>query len=57
MSEIDEIKLDPVHGSTYCQFSIIENDLEKLYKNQEKLLQAIRLIYHKKDKRTITKKK
>lgn len=41
---IDEIKLDPVYGSTYCQYSVIENKLEILYKNQEKLLQAIKLL-------------
>jgi hypothetical protein len=41
---IDEIKLEPVYGSTYCQYSVIENKLEILYKNQEKLLQAIKLL-------------
>ena len=41
---MDEIKLEPVYGSTYCQYSVIENKLEILYKNQEKLLQAIKLL-------------
>jgi hypothetical protein len=40
---IDEIKLEPVYGS-YCQYSVIENKLVILYKNQEKLLQAIKLL-------------
>lgn len=41
---INEIKLEPVYGSTYCQYSVIENKLEILYKNQEKLLQAIKML-------------
>ena len=41
---MDEIKLEPVHGSSYCQYSVIENKLEILYENQEKLLQAIKLL-------------
>ena len=42
--EIKEIKLDEVNGSTYCQFSVVENKMRTLYKNQEKILQAIKLI-------------
>jgi len=37
----EEIQLEPIYGSTYCKYSVIENKLEILYKNQEKLLQAI----------------
>lgn len=29
---MDEIKLELVYGSTYCQYSVIENKLEILYK-------------------------
>jgi len=41
---IDEIKLEPVYGSSYCRYSVIENKLAKLYKNQEKILEAIKLL-------------
>jgi hypothetical protein len=44
LDSLNEIKLDPVRASTYCQYSAIERELEKLYKNQEKLLQAIKLL-------------
>ena len=30
-------KLNPVRGSSYCEYSIIENRLEILYENQEKI--------------------
>lgn len=43
-STLDEIELEPVNGSTYCKYSVIENKLEILYKNQEKLLHAIKLL-------------
>jgi len=29
--------LEPVYGSSYCQYTVIENKLETLYKNQEKI--------------------
>ena len=38
---MDEIALEPVYGSTMCQYSWLENKLATLYQNQEKLLQAI----------------
>jgi len=41
---MEEIKLEPVYGSKHCQYSVVENKLEILYKNQEKLLQAIKLF-------------
>lgn len=31
------LKLEPVHGSSYCKCSVIENKLEILYKNQVKI--------------------
>ncbi len=43
-NNIDEIELNPVYGSSYCQYSVIENKLKTLYENQEKLLQAIKLL-------------
>jgi len=43
-SLINEIELDPVYGSTHCAYSVIENKLVTLYKNQEKLLLAIKLL-------------
>lgn len=43
--EINKIKLKPVYGNEYCQHSILENKLEILYQNQEKILQAIKLLY------------
>jgi len=46
--DINDIKLEPVCGSTHCAYSIIENKLETIYKNQEKLLEAIKLIYSNK---------
>lgn len=44
MPTLEEIKLEPVYGSTYCAYSVIENKLKILYENQEKLLQAIKLL-------------
>ena len=41
---IEDIKLEEVCGSKYCQFSVIENKLEIIYRNQEKLLTAIKLL-------------
>ncbi len=41
---IQEIKLTPVLGSSYCQFSVIENKLKIMYENQEKILLAIKLL-------------
>ncbi len=45
LHELDKIKLEPVYGSTYCQYSVIEKKLAILYQNQEKILQAIKLLY------------
>ena len=36
--KLAELQLKPVHASKYCEYSVIENKLEQLYKNQEKSL-------------------
>jgi hypothetical protein len=41
---LEKIKLEPVHGSSHCEYSVIENKLKVIYENQEKLLQAIKLL-------------
>jgi hypothetical protein len=47
---IQEIKLTPVLGSSYCQFSVIENKLKIMYENQEKILLAIKLLSKQNEK-------
>ena len=44
LPSLNEIQLEPVYGSTYCQYSVIEKKLAILYQNQEKILQAIKLL-------------
>jgi hypothetical protein len=41
---IDSIKLEEVFGSKHCLYSIIENKLATLYRNQEKILSAIKIL-------------
>ena len=41
---LEDIKLEEVRGSNYCEFSVIENKLAIIYRNQEKLLTAIKLL-------------
>ena len=41
---LEDIKLEEVTGSTFCAFSVIENKLVTLYKNQEQILKAIKLL-------------
>ena len=41
---LEDIKLEEVHGTKYCQFSVVENKLAIIYRNQEKLLTAIKLL-------------
>jgi hypothetical protein len=41
---IEDIKLEVVFGSKYCKYSVIENKLAIIYRNQEKLLKAIKLL-------------
>ncbi len=42
--EIENIKLEEVLGSSMCQYTVIENKLATLYKNQEQILKAIKLL-------------
>ena len=41
---LKDIELEEVFGSSHCQFSVLENNLAKLYRNQEKILKAIKLL-------------
>lgn len=43
--EDTENKLEPLYGSTYCQYSVIENQLAVLYRNQEKIMKVLREIH------------
>ena len=36
--------LKQVYGSSYCQFSVVENKVETLYKNQEKIYALLQKI-------------
>jgi hypothetical protein len=42
--DIDDIKLEEVLGSNSCLYSVIENKLDILYRNQEKILSAIKML-------------
>jgi hypothetical protein len=44
MKTVDEIKLEPITASSMCQFSVLEYKLAALYRNQEKILLAIKLL-------------
>lgn len=41
---IEEIELEYVSSSKDCQYSIIERKLATLYRNQEQILLAIKLL-------------
>ncbi len=41
---LEDIELEEVRGSIHCQFSVVENKLTALYRNQEKILTAIKLL-------------
>ena len=45
---LEDIKLEEVFGSDYCKFSVVENKLAILYRNQEQLLKAIKLLSNEK---------
>jgi hypothetical protein len=45
---LEDIELEPLYGSSHCQFSVIENQLAILYRNQEKILTAIKLLNNEK---------
>ena len=42
--KIEDIELEEVRGSTHCQFSVVENKLAIIYRNQLKILQAIKML-------------
>lgn len=46
LPSLNEIQLEPVYSSAHCQYSVIEQKLAILYQNQEKTLQAIKLLSH-----------
>ena len=41
---LEDIKLEVVLESSHCQFSVVENKLATIYRNQEKILTAIKLL-------------
>jgi hypothetical protein len=55
--KIEDIKLSPVYGSEYCEYSVVENKLAILYQNQEKILQAIKLLHKEMNKDEIAIKR
>ena len=42
--KIEDIELEEVRGSIHCQFSVVENKLAIIYRNQLKILQAIKML-------------
>lgn len=44
---IADTKLNEIHGSSMCQFSVIENKLRDVYKNQQMILEGIKLLMFK----------
>ena len=42
--KIEDIELEEVRGSTHCQFSVVENKLAIIYRNQLKILQSIKML-------------
>jgi tyrosine-protein phosphatase YwqE len=43
-NKLDDIKLEMIITSSFCKYSVIEYKLAALYRNQEKILQAIKLL-------------
>jgi|688.fasta_scaffold00102_144 hypothetical protein len=41
---LEDIKLEEVVGSKHCRYSVIENKLSVLYRNQEQILKAIKML-------------
>lgn len=41
----DNPELEQVIGSSYCQFSIVENKLATLYRNQEKIYSLLKKLF------------
>lgn len=48
---LEDIKLEEVLGSSYCKYTVIENKLAIIYRNQEKILSAIKLLNNLKNKK------
>jgi len=48
--KLENIELEEVLGSRGCQFSIVENKLATLYRNQEKILTAIKRLSNENNK-------
>lgn len=51
MSSLKKIKypkLEPVHGSIGCAYSVIENKLKTLYENQEKIYALLVMLIEQK---------
>ena len=44
---IKDIKLEEVVGTNHCRYSVIENKLSALYRNQEQILKAIKMLNHR----------
>jgi len=44
LEDLNNIELEPIYHTTHCQYSTIENKLATIYKNQEKILDALKLI-------------
>ena len=42
--KIEDIELEEVIGNRHCQFSVVENKLAIIYRNQLKILQAIKML-------------
>ena len=41
---LEDIKLEEVVGSRHCRYSVIENKLSALYRNQEQILKTIKML-------------
>lgn len=44
VDQINDIYLEAVKGSVMCEYTVLENKLVILYQNQEKILQAIKIL-------------
>jgi len=44
LETLEDIELEEVRGSIHCQFSVVENKLAIIYRNQLKILQAIKML-------------
>ena len=47
LTSIEEIELEPITGSSYCQYSVIENKLAIIYRNQERILLVLKILSKK----------